>query len=124
MGQKRVYKMQSEYMDQYAAQQKRAQRRKKALVRRLIVFGFLFAAIVFVMVHFHVNQRTLLADKQIEYEHLQGEMTQLKQDETELIEEINLLNDEEYILDIARTSYFLSKEGELIFQLDELRDSY
>ncbi len=59
-----------------------------------------------------------------EYEQLQDELATLKKDEKNMKEEITLLNDEEYVLEIARTNYFFSKEGELIFNIPQEKPSY
>lgn len=111
-------KIQSEYMEQYQLQQERKQRRKKRLIQRLVFAATVMVVILGVMVTYHVKQRALYSEKLDQYEELQNELTLLEQEEKELLEEIDLLNDEEYILDIARTNYFLSKEGELIFQIE------
>ena len=46
-------------------------------------------------------------------------MTKLEKEEKNLTEEISLLNNDEYVLELARTNYFLSKEDELIFLTDD-----
>lgn len=105
-------------MDQYQLQQERNRRRKKRLIQRLVIAGTAMVIIIGVMISYHVKQRALYSEKLEQYEQLQEELTILEQEEKALREEIDLLNDEEYILDIARTNYFLSKEGELIFQIE------
>lgn len=115
---KTVARIRSEYMDQYQLQQERNRRRKKRLIQRLVIAGTAMVIIIGVMISYHVKQRALYSEKLEQYEQLQEELTILEQEEKELREEIDLLNDEEYILDIARTKYFLSKEGELIFQIE------
>src|SRR5699024_5539673 len=107
---KRIYAIDSEYMERYEQQQKRKKRRKTGLVRRLIVAGFTMLILTSLITHYHIGQRTVYSNKMVEHETLQEELAQLKKEESELIEEIGLLNDDAYILDIARTNYFLSKE--------------
>lgn len=106
-------------MHQYDAQKERARRRKKQLFQRLIIIGAAFAVIFAVMITYHFKQRMQLADMQEEYAELMDTSDSLEKQENVLLEEIGLLNDDEYILDIARTNYFLSKKGELIFQVEE-----
>lgn len=120
----KIYSIRSEYMEQYEWQQKRNQRRKRSLIQRLVIAGVLMLATVAYMVHYHLEQRSVYSEKLKEYEALQSEMSELKKTEEELKEEIKLLNDEDYILEIARTNYFLTKEGELIFLLDDADSSY
>ncbi len=68
---------------------------------------------------YHFKQRSIQAEIENDYIELQTEMDQLEKEEKDLMEEIALLKDEDYILELARTNYFLSKEGELIFLTDE-----
>lgn len=126
MGKKahRVYSIESEYMEQYAMQRERAERRKKNLMIRLTTAGIIMLLLTVVVAYYHIGQRAVYAEKQEQYEALQAEMDYLNKEENELREEIGLLNDESYILNIARTNYFLSKEGELIFQLEDYSSSY
>lgn len=121
---KRVYPIQSEYMEQYEMKQKRIKRRKSALFRRLIAAGIIMLLIIAFVTHYHIGQRTVYSEKIKQHEALKAELTELQEVESELIEEIDLLKDDAYILDIARTNYFLSKEGELIFQLEDFSSSY
>lgn len=115
----RVTRLESNYMEQYEAHIKRQSRRKKRLRRRLIVFAIIVFIAVGLLASYHMKQRSLHAEKQAEYEALQEELETLKNEEKNLKQEIELLNDDHYILEIARTNYFFSKEGELLFKLSE-----
>lgn len=107
-------------MQQYDVHMERQDRRKKRLIRRLVLFSSIALLIIASMSIYHVKQRTVYAEKQEQYEQLQKQISVLKVEESDLQEEIELLNNDEYILEIARTNYFFSKEGELIFKiLDE-----
>ena len=114
-----IKRMNSAYMDHYDMQMERMKRRKKRFIRRfsmvslvmLLGFAFLFT--------YHMKQRATYAEALEEYEALSEEMAGHEATEKSLREEIELLNDEEYILDIARSNYFLSKKGEIIFQIDK-----
>lgn len=122
---KTVAKIKSDYMNQYNAQMERNRKRKKRLIQRLVFTSIIIVLTFGVMITYHVKQRSLYAEKQAEYEELTEQIVALEKEEKELLEEIDLLNDDEYILDIARTNYFLSKKGELIFQIeDEKERSY
>lgn len=114
-----VTNIQSSYKQQQEIQDRRARRRKRHLLQRLIIIGTVFMVLFGVMITFHLKQRTVQAELQTEYDNLEEEWTSLEKQQGNLEEEIDLLNDEEYILDIARTNYFLSKEGELIFQTED-----
>lgn len=97
----------------------RQQLRKRRLIQRLVTVAIIFTITFITLISYHVKQRTLYAEKVEEREQLTTKMSELEKEQKALLEEIDLLNDEEYILDIARTNYFLSKEGELIFYIDE-----
>ncbi len=116
---KTVARIKSEYMNKYNTEMERSRLRKKRLIQRLIFASVVIVVTFSVLASYHFKQRSLYSEKQEKYEELTEQITILEREEKELLEEINLLNDEEYILDIARTNYFLSKEGELIFQVQE-----
>lgn len=119
---KTVTKIKSTYINEYDAQKKSSNLRKKRLKQRLAITAVIMMTVFFVFVTYHMKQYKLHADKQKAYDTLTEELKTLEKKEKELQEEIDLLNDEEYILDIARTNYFLSKEGELIFQSEKDTD--
>lgn len=121
---KTVTRLSSDYMQQYDAQKGRQKRKKKRLIRRLVLFSIVALVAIGSMATYHVKQRALQADKQEQYEQLQDKMAKLNHKETNLSEEIKLLQNEEYVLEIARTNYFFSKEGELIFKLPDKEPSY
>ncbi|SET78644.1 cell division protein DivIC [Oceanobacillus limi] len=121
---KTVARLDSNYMQQYDAYIERQKRKKKRLIRRLVLFSVIVALTVGTMTTYHFKQRSVHAEKVEEYKQLQSQLEKLKDNEEKYKEEIKLLNDEEYILDIARTNYFLSKEGELIFKIPEEDPSY
>ena len=121
---KSVTTLHSDYIEQYDAYIERKQRRKKRLIRRLVLFVSVVVIVIGFAISYHINQRALLAEKQLEYEQLEKELAILKDQEQNYLEEIKLLNNEEYVLEIARTNYFFSKEGELIFKILDESPSY
>lgn len=120
----RVTRIDSNYVQQYDAYIERQKRKKQRLIRRLVLSSLVTVLIIGFMGVYHWNQRALHAEKTEEYEQLQSELAGLQQEEEQLLEEIELLNDEEYVLDIARTNYFFTKKGELIFKLPNEDPSY
>lgn len=121
---KTVTRLSSDYMQQYDAHKGRQKRKKQRLVRRLVLFSIVALLAIGSMATYHVKQRVLQADKQEQYEHLQEKMAELDKEKINLNEEIQLLQNDEYVLEIARTNYFFSKEGELIFKLPDTEPSY
>lgn len=124
MQNKNVTKLNSNYVNKYDAYIERQKRKKRRLIRRLVLFATVALLLIGGMAVYHFNQRVLHAEKAEEYRLLQEKLTNLEKEEEKYKEEINLLNNEEYILEIARTKYFLSKEGELIFKIPEDNSSY
>ncbi|MCA0972705.1 septum formation initiator family protein [Halobacillus litoralis] len=112
-----VARLDSTYMQHYDAYMERHQRKKKRLVRRLVMFAVLVMVVAGFMGFYHIKQKAVYAEKLEQYDQLQENMEVLKQEEKDLKQEIELLNNEEYVLQIARTNYFFSKEGEIIFKM-------
>ncbi|AIF42002.1 septum formation initiator family protein [Virgibacillus sp. SK37] len=121
---KTVTRLDSNYMQQYDVYIERQKRKKQRLIRRLVLFSLIALLAIGSLASYHFNQRELRAEKMEEYEQLQDELATLKKEEKNMKEEITLLNDEEYVLEIARTNYFFSKEGELIFNIPQEKPSY
>ncbi|WP_163539353.1 septum formation initiator family protein [Gracilibacillus sp. YIM 98692] len=122
--QNNVSRIHDAYIEQYQAQMKRRQKRKKRLVRRLALFAVVVMITMTGLTTYHLDQRAKLKDMEQEYTELSNQLTTLKQEEEQLTEEIELLNDEEYLLQIAKTNYFFTEKGEIIFKLPEEEPSY
>ncbi|RWZ51264.1 septum formation initiator family protein [Halobacillus fulvus] len=112
-----VARLDSTYMKEYDVYRERHQRKKKRLIRRLVLFALLLMIVAGSMITYHVQQKSLYAEKHEQYVQLQQKMDALEKEEKDLEREIELLNNEEYVLQIARTNYFFSKEGEIIFKM-------
>ncbi|WP_010649016.1 FtsB family cell division protein [Oceanobacillus massiliensis] len=121
---KTITRLDSNYMQQYDAYIERQKRKKQRLIRRLALFSIVIALTIGTMAVYHLKQRELQAEKIEQYEQLEEKLATLKKEEEKMTEEIELLNDKDYVLDIARTNYFFSKEGELIFKLPNEDPSY
>ncbi|WP_226585902.1 FtsB family cell division protein [Halobacillus litoralis] len=119
-----VARLDSTYMKNYDAYLDRHHRKKKRLIRRLVMFALLVSIVAGSMIFYHMKQQSLYAQKSEQYEQMQQDMDALKKEESDLEQEIELLKDEEYVLQIARTNYFFSKEGEIIFKMPNEDPSY
>lgn len=124
IGKKTVTRLDSSYMQHYDAYIDRQTRRRQRLIRRLVLFSLIALFAIGSMASYHIKQRILHADKSEQYEQLEDQLTSLKEEEKHLQEEIVLLNSDEYVLEIARTNYFFSKKGELIFKILDEDPSY
>src|SRR5690625_1465495 len=121
---KTVTKLESTYMQQYDAYLERRKKRKKRLIRRLVLFSFIALLAIGSLTTYHIKQRVLQTEMEAEYERLEDHLASLKKEEKNLQEEVVLLNNEDYVLEIARTNYFFSKKGELIFKILDEKPSY
>ncbi|QHS23897.1 septum formation initiator family protein [Virgibacillus sp. MSP4-1] len=121
---KRVTRLDSNYVREYDAYVERQNKRKKRLYRRLTLFAIVAVSVFAYLITFHLNQRELYKEKVSEYEQLNDELDKLEVKEKNLQQEIDLLNDTDYILQIARKDYFLSKDGEIIFNVPDDESSY
>lgn len=119
-----IARLNSPYMQRYDTYMERQKEKKKRLIRRLVLFSLIVTIVIGSMATYHMKQRSLHAEKAKQYEQLEERMASLKKQEDQLKEEIRLLNNDEYILEIARTNYFFSKEGELIFKVPHNDPSY
>lgn len=116
---KNVTQLNTEYVSQQQNMQENSNRKRIGLIRRLTVFGILVALVSIMMISTLISQASAISDKKKEKAQLTEQLSQLKQKEKDLEEEVVKLNDEEYIKKIARRDYFLSEEGEIIFNVQE-----
>ncbi|MCP8971171.1 FtsB family cell division protein [Ectobacillus ponti] len=90
---------------------------RKRLLRRLAVFlAFALTVVVSLNVTFY-KQKATIAEKQGSIAKLKQQADQLDTEEKQLKDEVNKLNDDEYIAEIARRDYFFSNKNETIFPL-------
>lgn len=92
-------------------------RKRRGLFRRLTVLAII--AIIFGGISFGTiyAQTSLLEAKRDEKVMLQDQLEQLQHEEKRLYQDIQNYNDLDYIADIARRDYYLSKPGETLFKL-------
>ncbi|MFJ8248093.1 septum formation initiator family protein [Peribacillus asahii] len=112
-----VTKMENEYVAQQEKKAQSMKKKKRGLRRRLTLYGIcLFVFFIFAVVTI-VSQNAALNEKAQQKEKIDNELATLKKEEKVFKEEIVKLNDDEYIAKIVRRDYFLSEEGEIIFNL-------
>ncbi|MED3554165.1 FtsB family cell division protein [Cytobacillus praedii] len=117
-----VAKIQTSYAKQQEVAEINVNMKRKRLYRRLSVF-FIGAAVLFVfMISTLVSQSSVLDEKRAEKKKLDQELALLKKKEVMLEEEIVKLNDDEYISKLARKDYFLSENGEVIFNIPDNKE--
>ncbi|MGM7703725.1 FtsB family cell division protein [Pseudalkalibacillus sp. Hm43] len=109
-------------MDQERKKQDRARRRKKGLYRRLVVFGVLVVIMFAVMISTLTSQATVIAEKKEEQQKVEQNLEDVKKEKAQLSEEVNKLQDPDYIGEVARRDYNMSKPGETIFKLPKNKE--
>jgi cell division protein DivIC len=115
----KVTKIQSSYVLEQERKEKRAmQRRRIAIIRFTLLSGILLA-LSSVLLYTLISQSANIEAKIEEKQKLEHKLGKLEKKERQLKEEIKKLNDDEYITELARKNYFLSKEGEIIFTVPE-----
>lgn len=92
---------------------------KQKLMRRLAAFAIVALLLVGAMLSAILSQSASLKAKEQELAKAKQELAELKQQQKFSEEELVRLKDDEYIADIARKDYFLSDEGEIIFNIPE-----
>lgn len=100
----------------------REQRRKRGLRRRLTVIGIAASLVVIFAGVGLISQYGMIQANKAEKDELQAQMEELEANEDHLEREIMNYQDEEYITEVARKDYYMSKPGETLFQLPEQED--
>ncbi|KMT57785.1 cell division protein [Listeria fleischmannii 1991] len=112
---KTVTRMQNRYIKDTQTKKKIKNRRRVALARRLsglaIILAIVFGALFFT----YTKQALLLQEKKAEKVKTEQKLADSKKEEKALKGQINKLHDDDYIAKLARSEYYLSKEGEIIF---------
>ena len=114
---KSVSKIQTTYVKQQEYAEIASARKKKLLVRRLAMFLALASIISYLMISSTISQSAKLSAKMTQKKELTHQLTELKNEQGILNENIIKLNDDDYIKKIARRDYFLSEDGEIIFNV-------
>jgi cell division protein DivIC len=115
----KVTKLQSSYVLEQEEKEKRALRRRRIAVIRFTLLSVVLVAISSMLSYTLISQSADIEAKVEEKKKLEQRLEKLEQQEQRLKEEIKKLNDDEYIAELARKNYFLSKEGEIIFTVPE-----
>src|SRR5699024_10115689 len=114
-----IARIKSDYMKQYDAQIRREKRRQKKIFRRIMASALIVTLVLGGLTVYNLKQRSSQADIKTQNSELKTETAELEKEDKNLTGEISLLNNDEYVLELARTNYFLSKEDELIFLTED-----
>ena len=87
--------------------------------RRTMLFGSILLGIVLVLLLVAFNQKQANEELHNEVLATTEVLEEKNKQHSDLEQQIRQLNDDNYILRIARSEFFLSEEGELIFNLPD-----
>jgi cell division protein DivIC len=115
----KVTKLHSSYVIEQEKKEQRAMRRRRIAVIRFTLLSSILMAISSMLLYALISQSANIEAKIEEKKELEQKLEKLGKQQKRLEEEIKKLNDDEYIAELARKNYFLSKEGEIIFTVPE-----
>ncbi|WP_245772817.1 FtsB family cell division protein [Lacicoccus alkaliphilus] len=119
---RKVIKLLNSYTRKKETEKKVLTGEQRVSRRRTLLFSSLMlmvAGILLVMALHQHHQNSLLKDEVVSNEEiLENKITEVR----DLEQKIKQLNDDDYIMRIARSEFFLSEEGEIIFNLSSDED--
>ncbi|WP_240377877.1 FtsB family cell division protein [Bacillus piscicola] len=123
---KKITEINQPYVMKQSKEQEKLQairdKRRRGLVRRLTALAAVGVMIAVVFTVILVSQWSTIEAKQAEKEELENKLEELQVEEKRLKQEVKNYNDLDYIAEIARRDYYLTKPGETLFKLPETSD--
>lgn len=116
----KVVKVINNYTRKRENEQKTKQDENRVAKRRTLLFGSMLlvvAGILLIVAFNQKNQNQLIHEELVQ---AQVVLDERKNEAEDLEQQIRQLNDEDYITRIARSEFFLSEEGEIVFNLSDL----
>ena len=92
-------------------------KKKKQRVRKIRFFGWSFLGLtLFLSLFFpYLDQKEKLRQAEENYTEISKDLERLEKEAALKEEQIENLNNDEYIADLARRDFFMSKDGEVIY---------
>lgn len=90
-------------------------RRRTHLRRRLATASLLFLLLVVFIGQSYFSKVGYVTDQELKQNEARIELRETKEEQAELKEQVERLQDEEYIANLARNELLFSKDGEIIF---------
>lgn len=118
----KVVRMINGYTKRRDTEKKVRRSENRVAKKRAMLFGSLMLLIVGILLIVAFNQKTQNQLLQEELVQTQEVMDERIAEEKDLEQQIKQLNDENYIARIARSEFFFSEEGEIIFNLPKTND--
>ncbi|MBC1424878.1 septum formation initiator family protein [Listeria seeligeri] len=115
----KVARIENRYIKDTATMNKTRSRRRIALFRRLAFMAIIFAVVGGLLTITYTQQVLSLKNKKEKQVEVDKKMVATKDEEEALNNQIKKLHDDDYIAKLARSEYYLSKDGEIIFNIPE-----
>ncbi|CAB3427278.1 septum formation initiator family protein [Listeria monocytogenes] len=115
----KVARIQNRYIKDTATMKKTRSRRRIALFRRLAFMAIIFAVVGGLLTITYTKQVLTLKEKKEKQVQVDKKMVAMKDEQDSLNEQIKKLHNDDYIAKLARSEYYLSKDGEIIFNIPE-----
>ncbi|EAC6871844.1 septum formation initiator family protein [Listeria monocytogenes] len=115
----KVARIENRYIKDTATMKKTRSRRRIALFRRLAFMAVIFVVVGGLLTITYTKQALTLKEKKAKQVQVDKKMVAMKDEEEALNEQIKKLHDDDYIAKLARSEYYLSKDGEIIFNIPE-----
>ncbi|EDO1160610.1 TPA: FtsB family cell division protein [Listeria innocua] len=115
----KVARIENRFIKDTATMKKTRNRRRIALFRRLAFMAIIFAVVGGLLTITYTKQVLALKDKKEKQVQVDKKMVAMKDEQEALNDQIKKLHDDEYIAKLARSEYYLSKDGEIIFNIPE-----
>ncbi|HBI6388672.1 TPA: septum formation initiator family protein [Listeria monocytogenes] len=116
----KVARIENRYIkDTTATMKKTRSRRRIALFRRLAFMAIIFAVVGGLLTITYTKQVLTLKEKKEKQVQVDKKMVAMKDEQDSLNEQIKKLHNDDYIAKLARSEYYLSKDGEIIFNIPE-----
>ncbi|BDG45497.1 septum formation initiator family protein [Parageobacillus sp. KH3-4] len=118
-----VTKLQSSYISAQEEKRTKASRRRRIAIVRFVFFGALLASLSSIFFYTLHSQSKDIEAKLADKKRVEQQLDKLEKQQKQLEDEIKKLHDDEYIAELARKKYYLSKEGEIIFVVPEKKSA-
>ncbi|EEO3759431.1 septum formation initiator family protein [Listeria monocytogenes] len=115
----KVARIENRYIKDTATMKKTRSRRRIALFRRLAFMAIIFAVVGGLLTITYTKQVLTLKEKKEKQVQVDKKMVAMKDEQDSLNEQIKKLHNDDYIAKLARSEYYLSKDGEIIFNVPE-----
>ncbi|HAB7221205.1 TPA_asm: septum formation initiator family protein [Listeria monocytogenes] len=115
----KVARIENRYIKDTATMKKTRSRRRIALFRRLAFMAIIFAVVGGLLTITYTKQVLTLKEKKEKQVQVDKKMVAMKDEQDSLNEQIKKLHNDDYIAKLARSEYYLSKDGEIIFNILE-----